>query len=127
MNLQLIYPDTATFVLVQSGGYKGTKMPVDQEDVSVIFVQNTGFQNANNQEGVTSDAILYPDFTNSFIIANAHRLEGMYVLINEYSGDEDESWFKIESVTVNRDHLLNNQIDNIECQLKKTSPIAGVS
>lgn len=127
MNLQLNYPDTVTFVKVSSDGY-GDKSPTQQVDIPVIFVQNTGYSRANYQAQIDSDAICYPDFTASFIVENSNRLEGMYIVADSiYSDAVDDSWFRVESVTVNRDHLLNNQIDNIELRLKKTKPIAGVS
>lgn len=127
MTLVLNYPDTATFVKVESTGYANDKESQQQIDIPVIFIQSTGFVRAGYQENVDADAICFPDFTNAFIVANHNRLEGMYVRAPLFSETNAESWYKVESATVNRDHLLGNTIDNIELRLKKTRPISGVS
>lgn len=127
MNLALNYPDTATFVAVEAEGYSGTKTPTQQVDVPVIVIQNTGFVRAGYQENIDADMIIYPDFNHAFITENFNRLEGMYVIMRLYGAAMADSWFKITSVTTNRDHLLNNEIDNIELLLKKTRPLEGAS
>jgi hypothetical protein len=50
----------------------------------------------------------------------------MYILAPLFGVDDPNGWFKIVDVTINRDHLLNNVIDNVELKLKKTRPIPGV-
>jgi hypothetical protein len=127
MRPKLHYQDTATFVKVGSSGYANDKAVVEQEDVPVIFLQGTGFVHQNSQDAVTSDAIVYPDPSSQFVQDNWNRLEGMYLLAPLFGVDSDDGWYKITNVLVNRDHLLGNQIDNIECQLKKTRRIANVS
>lgn len=119
----LNYQDTATFYIVGSAGYANSKEILDFDMVDVIFLQNTGWQEGNNQESVTSDAICYPDPVNDFIVLNANRLEGMYIKMPLYGSSDDVSWYKVISATVNRDHLLDNVIDNIELGLKKTSKL----
>ncbi len=125
--MQLTYPDTATFVKVSSAGYSTNKVVVSQEEIPVVFIQNTGFERTASQDGIISDAICYPDPENQFVCDNHKRLEGMYVLAPLFGADEDEGWFKVIKVLVNRDHLLGNQIDNIQVLLKKSSKINGVS
>lgn len=127
MNMELNYPDTATFVKVTAGTYRGSRVVSEQDAVPVIFVQNTGLNQSNFQDTINSDAICWPDPTNEFIVDNFNRLEGMFILAPLFDVDDDDGWYRVESVTVNRDHLISNQIDNIECRLKKTSRIAGVS
>jgi hypothetical protein len=127
MTLKLNYPDVATFVKVQSGGYSGSKEVVSQDEVNVIFEQDTNFDHISNQDGVTSDATCWPDITNEFIVDNFNRLEGMYIMIPLFGSGNEASWFKIESCMIFRDHLLGNTIDNIELRLKKTRPIPTVS
>lgn len=125
--IELYYPDTATFVKVSSGGYSNSKTMESQDDVPVIFIQNTIFERANYQDATDSDATCFPDPTNDFVVNNHNRLEGMYILAPLFDASDDEGWYKIERVTVNRDHLLENEIDNIELSLRKARPIAGVS
>lgn len=127
MNMMLHYPDTATFVKVTSTGFGNTKVVESMDYVNVIFVQNTQYRRDPFQDGLDSDALCFPDPCNSFVVDNYNRLEGMYVLMPLYGAPDDIAWFKIINVTVNRDHLIDNSIDNIELRLKKTQPIPGVS
>lgn len=125
--IELTYPDTATFVKVAPAGYSNNKVVVSQDCVPVVFIQNTGYVRANNQDAVDSDAICFPDHRDPFITDNHNRLEGMYILAPLFDASEDEGWFKVVRVNVNRDHLIGNQIDNIELILKKSTAIPGVS
>lgn len=121
------YQDSATFVKVSSSGYSNNKSVEEQSDVSVVFIQSTGFNRSSFRDNVTADATCFPDPENTFILANHDRLEGMYILAPLFGINDDEGWYKVISVAVNRDHLLSNQIDNIELRLKKTRKIGGVS
>lgn len=123
----LCHKDLVTFVVVTASTYGNKKEVVQQHEVKCTFLQNTGFLHSNNQDAVDSDAIIYPDHTNAFIKANANRLEAMYIIAPLFGGDPGESWYKITNVAVNRDHLLNNKIDNIQCLLKKSEALPGVS
>jgi len=125
--MRLDYPDTALFVSVTSGGYSNNKTMEAQVLVPVIFLQNTGFARGSFQDTFDADAICYPDPLNDFVIENNNRLEGMYILMQLYESTVEQSWFKIEKVSVNRDHLLSNTIDNISLALKKTRAPVGVS
>lgn len=125
--IELIYKDTATFVKVSSTGYGDTKVASSQAEVSVIFIQNTQYNRSNNQDSVQADAVCWPDVNSTFIKNNYNRLEGMYILEPLYGAGDNASWYKITDVTINRDHLLENRIDNIELRLKKSTPIPGVS
>lgn len=125
--IKLCYKDTATLVKVRASEYGDTKVLQSEADVPVIFLQTTGFVRSNRQENVDADAICYPDPENAFIVSNHNRLEGMYLLAPLYGIDEDEGWYKVTRVSVNRNHLLGTQIDNIELTLKKTRRIPGVS
>ena len=123
----LEYRDSATFVIVNSTGYGNNKIIEEEETVSCIFLQNTAFSHSNFRDNIESDAICYPDPTNDFILENYYRLEGMYIKINMFGSTNDISWYKIENVSVNRNHLLGEEVDNIELNLKKTRPIPTVS
>jgi hypothetical protein len=125
--MKLNYQDSVTFVVVESGGYRGGKEMISQHDVNCIFIQSIGFVQAGFQESLDADAICYPDPENEFVMDNSNRLEGMYVKAPLFDVNEDEAWYKVETVRVNRDHLLTNNIDNVELLLKKTRPIQGVS
>lgn len=123
----LNYQDTATFYKVTSSGYANAKTVSENEDVPVIFLQSIGFTRINSQELITSDAICYPDPENAFIQDNYMRLEGMYILAPLFDVSNEQGWFKVINCIVNRDHLLGNEIDNIQLILKKTSKLINVS
>lgn len=123
----MIYNEIVTFYYVKSEGYSGLKEHKDEADVPCIVIQNTSQVNSPNQENVDADVLLYPDPEHKFITDYANRLEGMYVLANIFQDTDSHSWFKVEFVNINRDHLLNNEIDNIELGLKKTTALPLVS
>lgn len=123
----LNYQDEVTILEAASGGYRGTKTVTDYKVIPVIFIQATGFVQAGFQENIDADALCFPDPTSQFVVDNFNRLEGMYIIAELFGVDEDKAWYKIDKVTVNRDHLLENKIDNIQLNLKKTRPILGVS
>lgn len=125
--MQLHYPDTATFVKVTPAAYSDNKVVEEQDCVPVIFLQDTGFDRSTFQEGVSADAVCFPDPSNEFVIDNHYRLEGMYILAPLFCVDDNEGWYKVTKVTIHRDHLLGNQIDNVQLLLKKTKPVPGVS
>lgn len=127
MGLRIKHKDNVVFVVVTSTGYGSNKTVIEQHDVKGTFLQDTGFLHSNNQESFDSDAVLYPDERNAFVIANHNRLEGMYVVAPLYGSAVDDSWYKVIKATVNRDHLLSNKIDNILLVLKKTEMLPGVS
>lgn len=124
---RLNHKDSVTFVIASTGGYGNKKAVVEQHAVKGTFLQNTGFLHTNNQDLLDADAIIYPNERDPFILANHNRLEGMFVIAPLYGAAADDSWFKIETVAVNRDHLLGNKIDNILCTLKRTDKLPGVS
>lgn len=123
MSKALDYPDLVSFYKTEATGYRGNKISLAESNVAAFFLQNTGFTQDNLQEGITSDAVCYPDPDNSFVKEYGNRLEGMYILVTIFDDDTQNSWYKVISVTVNRDHLLKNEIDNIELQLKKSAGI----
>lgn len=117
------YQDTAVFYKAGLTGYANSKVVDELASVDSIFLQNTGFLHSNNQDAIDSDAVIYPNPSDEFIQENANRLEGMTVKVVMFGSEADESWYKIVNVSVNRDHLLTNIIDNIECLVKKTRPL----
>lgn len=125
MNLE--YKDTATIVETVSDGYGNQRLIADQQTVNCTMLQSTSFSRNGTIQQVESDATCYVDPTNSFVVANYNRLEGFYIQVSLYNSPQNISWYKILRVTVNRDHLLTNNIDNIELALKKTRPVPTVS
>jgi len=128
MSVELDYKDTVQLVKVKrsSDGY-ATEVIDELVDVNALFLANTGWVHGQNQSGVTSDAQVYLDPENDFVLDNYNRLEGMLLIYNKFGEDEGDAWYRIESVIVGEDKLLDNQIDNIQCSLKKTTEINYVS
>lgn len=114
------YTSTATFVKTSSGGYQGARTVVSQDDVSCIFIQNTGLQRASFDTEKKSDAVCFPNPKNEFIETNLNSLEGFYVVF-------EEVWYKIVSYTTSRSVLLSNKIDNIEIELDRVTAVAQIS
>lgn len=127
MNQFFDYQDTVTIIEVAADGYGDDKTITDQADINCVFLQNTGQIRTNNQDLIDADAVCYPDPDATFVSERSNRLEGLYILSPLFDASGESSWYKITNVTVNRDHLLGNTIDNIELALKKTRPIPGVS
>lgn len=125
--VRLNYNELATFVIAESDGYRGSRAMAEQHSVDCIFIQSISFSNSSQQETRDADAIIFPNPDDAFISENFYRLEGMYVMVSPFGASGAISWYRIESVTINRDHLLTNSIDNIECLLKKTEAVSGVS
>lgn len=125
----LNYNETVTFYLVTSTEYANSKRVEDFSDVRCIFLQGTGFEHAGFDDITTAgdtstnQARCFVDPQNTFIEQYANRLEGMYVHAPLFGVDEEDAWYKVESVKVNRDHLLTNTIDNIRVLLTKSAPL----
>lgn len=128
MGVLIDYKDTVRVIktTITNDGY-GTEIIDEVEDVNGLFITNTGWIHGNFQTEITSDAEVYLDPENEFVSENAYRLEGMYVVANPFGSSEELAWYKITQVIVGEDKLLDNQIDNVNCQLKKTSEVPNVS
>lgn len=128
MGVPLEYKDTIQLVvpILASDGFGG-QIVGEIEDVNALFIANTGQTHGNFQTNVISDAEVYLDHENEFVLNNFNRLEGMLVIANPFGEDEDQAWYLITDVITGQDKLLDNQVDNINCQLKKTKPLAYVS
>lgn len=124
----LVYKDTVSIVTVtlSSDGY-GTEIIESVNEVPALVIHDTGFQHGNYRSEVNSDAEVYLDPTDSFVIDNYNRLEEMYVIANQFGNTDAQEWYKVEKVIVGEDKLLSNQIDNVKCQLKKSSVVPNVS
>lgn len=121
------YQDEATFYKVIPGSYGNKKIVTEAESVALMFLQNTGFLHSQSQDVINANAAAFIDPENDFVKNNYIRLEGMYVAISLFGAPHEISWFKVTSVTINRDILLTNQIDNVQIELKKTTALPGVS
>lgn len=106
------YPDKVKLVAFTADGY-GDKTISTSADIPALFVRRSMIVQGLNMEGEASDAAVYLDHKNSFVLDRKKDLEGMYV---EY----DEEYYRIARVNIAERKLLNNRIDNIYCRLEKS-------
>lgn len=126
MSVCLDYKDNVRLVATDVDGY-GSETVGEEATVGALFGQNTGWSHGSNQTAVTSDAFCYIDPSDEFVVDHFNRLEGMLVVAQLFGVGFADAWYRITDVSVGRDSLLCNQIDNILLGLKKTTGIAGVS
>lgn len=124
--IYLDYKDTIKIVDPVIDSYGAEKIG-QIEEVDCLFIQITGWEHSNNQDGITSDAEIYIDPEHWFIKANFYRLEDMLVIANPFGEAEADAWYRIINVTVGQDKLLSNGVDNIRLELKKTTELKYVS
>ena len=111
-----------TLIATTTDGY-GSDVLDDQAEINAAIDMNTGHLQAANQEAVTSDAIAVISPDDQFVADNFYRLEEMFVVMDLYDTPDQRAWFKVTKASLARDLLLGNNIDHIELQLKKTSPV----
>lgn len=121
------YQDSVTIVETSADGYANNRTVVGQYSVNCIFLQNTSILRVNSQKQIDADAVMYLDPFDPFVVEKKYRLENLYILAPLFEAADDIAWYKIIDVTINRDHLLNNNIDNLVLLLKKSIKIQGVS
>lgn len=118
--------DTVKLATTAPDGY-GDRTVTVLTDVKSLFIQRTSMDHSSNIESHDSDASVYLDPTNSVVLENMFRLEGMYIIAQPFGQLTDKAWYRITHVSVAQRKLLNNAIDNIHCQLDKVAGVAYVS
>jgi len=122
----MVLKDTVKLATTTEDGY-GDRTATVLADVVCLFIQKTSYEQGSNSEGVVSDATVYLDPRNPTVLANAYRLEGMYVIAQSFGSAEQDSWYRIQSASVGQRKLLDNQVDNIYCHLEKVAGLPYVS
>ncbi len=122
----MILKDTVKLALTNEDGY-GDKTVTVLADVVCLFIQKTSYERGVNSEGVASDATVYLDPRNPTVLANAYRLEGMYIIAQAFGSAEQDAWYRIQSTSVGQRKLLDNTVDNIYCHLEKVAGLPYVS
>lgn len=121
--IALDFKDSVVIYPVRKDGY-GNDVADTGVTVPALYEQTTGYEHANNRDAVSGVSRLYLPANNEFVLARAQRLEGMVVKVNLFGGESVQQLFRIVSVTPVRDILLGNDLQHVECELRK---IAGVS
>jgi len=122
MNQLLDYKDDLLLIDTEQDGY-GDYVAAHIEPIKGLFVQGTSQSEVNYTEMLGTDAHAYLDISDSYVLQNAFRLEGMYLVCNIFGGDKDESWYKISRCKVGQRKLLGNEVNNIHCFLTKCDAI----
>ena len=112
--------DTCQLASISNDGYGDRTVNV-LTTINCLFLQHNGMTHNSNVNLATSDAHVYLDIENAEIRGRGYRLEGLYLLINPFGADDDESWYKITNVVVGQRKLLNNEVDNVHAFLKKVA------
>lgn len=117
-------PDTVRIINTAVDGY-GDTVVLDEAIVKGAFFQGTS-QDRRNQTDMleTYDAHCYVDETDPWILEQAFRLEGMYLVLNLYGGTDRESWYQVADVQLGVTKLLDNVVNNVELMLRKVEPIS---
>lgn len=116
--VQLCFKDTVNIFKVRKDEY-GNDVPQSAVAVPALYEQVTGFEHGNNRDSVSSASRLYLPGDDEFVVENGQRLEGMVVQINPFGAEGSEQYFRISNVTPVRDILLCNEVQHVECDLRK--------
>lgn len=112
--------DTCQLATVSSNGY-GDKSVELLTTINCLFLQSTGNSHSSNVEIATSDAHVYLDINNPILKDKGYRIEGMYLNVNPFGADENETWYKIARVVVGQTKLTTNRVDNVHAFLQKVA------
>lgn len=118
--------DTVKLATTTTDGYGDQHVEV-LATVKALFVQRTGDSHAANAEMETSNAVVYLNPKDPTVMANAYRLEGMYIIAGPFGQVQEESWYKIIGVNVGQHKLLSNTVDNVHCTLDRVAGLPYVS
>lgn len=118
MNQLLNYKDDLLLINTEQDGY-GDNTISHIETIKGLFVQGNSQSESNYTEMLGTDAHAYLDIDNPYVLENAFRLEGMYLVCNIFNSNKDESWYKISRCKVGQRKLLGNEVNNIHCFLTK--------
>lgn len=119
---KILLLDTVKIVNTAVNGY-GDAVALDSADVKAAFFQGMAIGRANNTDLLdTYDAHCYVDETDPFVVDNAFRLEGMYVLANLYGYPDEKSWYKIRDVKLGVTKIIDNVVNNCHLFLDKCEP-----
>lgn len=116
------YQDTVRLIDLAVDGYNDKVVDTDVL-VKALFHLGASYSNENADTLYESDAHVYLDPRNSEVLSAIYRLEGWYIVpvATPFAYYQKESWYRIERVVVGQRKLLNNNVDNVHCFLKKVA------
>lgn len=122
--MRMPFSDTVTLYEVTYSEDYAKPTLSDGTSVAAAFEQTTGWQHADFQDAVTADARIYLDPDNTFLTSRAYRIEGLILKANLFTGTDRDQYFEITSAAVIRDTLLGNDVQHVECDLKKVTDLS---
>ena len=96
----------------------------DSMDIKVLIQEANQWTRGGNVQTLDSDsiAVITPaDYETLTGMVGEGRVEGMIMHIDPFS---DYTWYRIDSVAVGRDLLLNNKIKHYELSLSRSTKLA---
>lgn len=118
--MSIVMKDTCQLAEISSDGYGDREVEV-LTTIDCLFLQSTGNSHTNNTDIANSDAHVYLDIEDPEVKDRGYRLEGMYLRINPFGADMNESWYRIDKVVVGQRKLLTNEVDNVHAFLRKVA------
>jgi hypothetical protein len=112
--------DTCRLAEAVSSGY-GDETATILTDIDCLFLQSTSNSHSGNVDVIGADAHIYLDIENPVLMERGYRIEGLYVIVNPFGADDDESWYRISRVVVGQRKLLDNDVDNVHAYLRKVA------
>lgn len=122
------YKDQVVLVLTAPGDAYGTREVVETHTASAVVVFGSiGARHAANQDNISADVTVFVDPSDAWVQDEHYRLEELLVVIGLFGTPQADAWYQVTDVAIHRDHLLSNQIDNVQLSLSKTASIGYVS
>ena len=120
---KILLQDTVKIINTAVNGY-GDAVVLESGDVKGAFFQGMSQNHTNDTDLLeTYDAHCYVDETDPFVVENAFRLEGMYLVANLYGYPEEKSWYISRDVKLGVTKIVDNVVNNCHCFLQKCEPI----
>lgn len=122
------YQDQVTLVLTELGDAYGTRSIRETHTANAVVVMGgVGTRHNANQDNTTADVTVFVDPDDEWVQDENYRLEELLVIVDLFGTPQQDAWYLVTDVVINRDHLLGNTIDNVQLSLKKTTSIGNVS
>jgi hypothetical protein len=122
------YQDQVTLVLTEPGDEYGTRaVAATHVAQAVVVFGSVGTRHNSNQDNTSADVTVFIEPSDSWVQDEHYRLEELLIAIELFGTPQEDAWYEVTDVAIHRDHLLGNQIDNVQLSLKKTASIGYVS
>lgn len=122
---KILLQDNVKIINAGVNGY-GDVIELDSAVIKGAFFEGTAESRSNDTDMIeTYDAHCYVDETADFVIDNAFRLEGMYLVVSLYGYPNEKSWYKIADVKLGVTKMLDNRVNNCHCFLKKCAALGN--